>query len=259
MLKSKKLVSGVLALTMVASLMVPVSAAEVQPQVEIKNIGYSLESDSVSEEFMQFIDSCFQSIKDVILVDADGNDVTEVSLSVIQEYYNNSDYIQIREYICNMGYSIGRISVKPSTRAWTRQNVDCAFYHIAEDSKYHLRKEWVTIVASTYTYDVNTYNISQADNPTIKLNKYTSFGYYFSPYIDDVSTQALISGGKGIVSFSGTYTMRAVVQYEFTGQNNASSFITIPVGEVLNFGSFQDSFAIYAGEEPEDKVASCVR
>lgn len=84
---------------------------------------------------------------------------------------------------------------------------------------------------------------------------YVENGYYTSDSeASDAFIQSLISGGKGIVSFSGTYKMLARVDYVFTGQNNVSAIITIPVGATLDFGTFTDSFAIYAEEEPEDRV-----
>lgn len=248
----KKVMAAVLASAVSMSLIVPSFAIDL-PMTYVEN-GYYTSDSEASDAFIQYVDSCMADIDHTIVVNNAGDDVTADSLPVIQDLYANNDYTGIREYMSSMHYSLGSITERAQTRAFASRNVDCNFYHCEEDSRYQLGKEWLTTVTGTYTYDVNTYNITHADNPSIRLNSNTNFGYYFSPYMDEVTTKSLISGGKGIVSFSGTYKMLARVDYVFTGQNNVSAIITIPVGATLDFGTFTDSFAIYAEEEPEDRV-----
>lgn len=163
-----------------------------------------------------FLTHCYGAPDYAVIMDANGNDITELFLGQVKDLYVEKDFDAIRELICENDYSLKYTEefqeevhtrdVQP--RAFLRKTVSDVYYVIETASNAGYTKEWLMRLTGTFTYNANTFEVTNASAPTLSI-EVASFGALFSPYITNVSTNYQIS--KYSVTFTGTYKMMATL------------------------------------------------
>lgn len=189
----------------------------------------------VSELFANFLDESFSHIDDLIVEDSNGVEITKHFIDVASTYYAENDYVSIQDMIKNENLTVsykvvsnitpkGNFAPMSNIRS---KSVSQNFYHIASDKG--ITKEWTTKLYGTFSYDINTYNITSASNPTFTLLN-ANFGTAFSPVVKSVSTSRTISGRS--VTFNASHRMMATLVLPIIG---------IPIGTEYDFGTHRTS------------------
>lgn len=163
-----------------------------------------------------FLTHCYDAPDYVVVMDANGNDITGLFLGQVRDLYLRNDFDTIRELIYENNYSLKYTEeseqevqtrdIQP--RAFLRKTVSDVYYVLGHASEAGYSKEWQMKLTGTFTYNANTFEVTNASAPILSID-YASFGALFSPYITNVSTNYQIS--KYSVTFTGTYKMRATL------------------------------------------------
>ena len=192
----KKAISILLILAIISSLSISASA---------------LENDTSDPVFVQQINELFTDNCVVEIHDYEGN-LIEDGLSTIYTLYLNGNYDEISNYLQENQYYIEK-STLIQPRAYHRVNVYREFTGTCADPVHSSGKplKWKISFTSAYTYNGNTYEITQADPGRIELLE-ADWGDNFSR-IDIYSERPfdpVISNTDSTITFRYQYGLTAV-------------------------------------------------
>ncbi|MDF0729007.1 hypothetical protein PY093_20575 [Cytobacillus sp. S13-E01] len=175
-------------------------------QVSAKKVDES----EVSVLFTNFIDSVFDDLSNLNVLDSSGSDITEEFIEETSDFYDNEDYKSIQNLIKDNDLSVSLIKIDnlniESISDIRSKTVSKEYYEYATSDRGY-SGEWIVNVTGNYSYNASTYAVTYASTPSISLTA-TNFGASFSPYMDNVNTSSSYSGSTA--TFTATYTMRAV-------------------------------------------------
>lgn len=190
----------------------------------------TIQSQNVSNLFINAIDSCFSSDTDSIVYDYYGNDITNQFLDICTEYYNNSDYVSIWDYAQENIGSISNVTISKEENSLKSEQKKLKFEAAqtrassktipVKESKYFIARgiksgnqttamEFNIVVRGKYTENANTGKILSASVSSVKMD-YTSPGnnWTITPY---VSTAKAVKGTYD-VTFIGSMYFEAIFE-----------------------------------------------
>lgn len=204
------------------------------------SVTYAEKSSDVSSLFSDFIDNAFNNLRGLRVIDSNGVDITEDFIDKASNYSSSKNYKAIHKLISKQDLSVSYRVIESKEVSdddavhmlgfYETVTVKDYFYHLETESTGKYTKEWQTSLTGTYTYNVNTHEIYSSQSPVLTLES-ASFGYGFSPYMSNISTDDSIRSTS--VKFSGSYTMNATLSVALGG---------LPLGFHFDFGRHTDYF-----------------
>lgn len=187
---------------------------------------------SASDSFVEFVDGCFSEIDNMIINSSSGNDVSETAFPVIQQAYEDGDYVAIMQYMVDNHCNLGHFAITQSDDV-SHRDITCKFYHCAADTTGKYVTEWSAMVTAGYTFDADTNTITEIDNPV--ANYWEAASNAEHPItVTEVSTPSGILSNKHNAFFSVRYPPKMVLTYP--NENNE--------GIILEFGRYTDTVRV---------------
>lgn len=206
----KRIFVVVLTLSTFLTISFGASAAENNEVTAVLPDGVQFINNVPSENFINFINESFNDENNIIIIDKDGNEITDIVFPVISLFYDSGDYSAIKSYLRDNEFSIGHLQ-EIQTRAYHRKYFTCPFYQIIRDTTGKLETELMVYLSSTYTYNGNTYEITQIDRPTLSYNR-ISFDAAYEPTFDTIATSATISSDRMNATCTGSYKYQIYIE-----------------------------------------------
>lgn len=170
-----------------------------------------IETVSVSDKFINFIDNAFSNPEAISIADSNGADVTNKYIKEFTTYYSLKDYQSIQQVI-----KTDRLLVSYQTRkvvdtnsqtnpmqaaatnsgtiitpdAFSTEYFSKIIYHLETSKDGKFTKEWWSTLSGNAVVDPATGRIISASSPSLSIDE--NFGAAFSVSISNISTGSTI-------------------------------------------------------------------
>lgn len=125
---------------------------------------YVVNQITADEDFIDYVNICFEDIDNFRIIDESGNDVTIEILPLLQVKYQTNDMNGLAQYIAKNGYILAhKVSIQPLNLEKSYDEEFTGYKVDSEYGKYMLK--WSLHLKSTYVTDTAGTKILSAENP----------------------------------------------------------------------------------------------